>query len=76
MAGIVSRTITAPMERIKTIQQSNSQDSFFQNLSIILKNEGFYGLFRGNLTTVAKTCPSMAIEFYLYDLFRRKWLRG
>ena len=43
---------------------------------MILKNEGFFGLFRGNSMTVAKSCPSMAIEFYIYDLLRRIWLKN
>lgn len=66
IAGAVSRTIVAPLETIKTHLMvgscGHSTSEVFEN---IMKNEGWKGLFRGNLVNVIRVAPSKAIEVEL-----------
>ncbi|KAF2068357.1 hypothetical protein CYY_010317 [Polysphondylium violaceum] len=74
MAGVISRTVTAPLERIKILNQIDSylvNGSRYQNvwpaLKTIVAEEGPRGLFRGNLVNVIKAGPQSAIRFYTYE---------
>ncbi|KAL6954233.1 hypothetical protein U1Q18_045343 [Sarracenia purpurea var. burkii] len=69
IAGAVSRTSVAPFETIKThlmvgISCGHSMKEVFED---IMKNEGWKGLFRGNLVNVIRVAPSKAIELFVYD---------
>ncbi|KAF7154170.1 hypothetical protein RHSIM_Rhsim01G0074200 [Rhododendron simsii] len=63
IAGAVSRTSVAPLETIRTHLMvgscGHSSTEVFQD---IMKNEGWTGLFRGNLVNVIRVAPSKAIE--------------
>lgn len=63
IAGAVSRTSVAPLETIRTHLMvgslGGSTTEVFQN---IMKDEGWTGLFRGNLVNVIRVAPSKAIE--------------
>lgn len=68
IAGAVSRTAVAPLETIRTHlmvgSTGHSTTEVFQN---IMNNEGWTGLFRGNLVNVIRVAPSKAIELFAYD---------
>lgn len=70
MAGIVSRTLTAPLELMK-IQQQNS---FIQNTTLydVVKKEGIYRLWKGNLTNCIRIFPQSAINLYVYKSTSKK----
>lgn len=63
IAGAISRTCVAPLETIRTHlmvgSSGNSTTEVFHN---ILQNDGWKGLFRGNLINVIRVAPSKAIE--------------
>lgn len=67
MAGIVSRTCTAPLELAK-IQQQNQ---YMPNTTLIevLKKEGITGLWKGNYSNCIRIFPQMAINYTFYNYF-------
>ncbi|KAG4144010.1 hypothetical protein ERO13_D05G009700v2 [Gossypium hirsutum] len=68
IAGAISRTCVAPLETIRTHlmvgSSGNSTTEVFHN---ILQNDGWKGLFRGNLINVIRVAPSKAIELFAFD---------
>jgi hypothetical protein len=70
IAGVISRTCTAPIELIK-IQQQNK---YLPNTTIkdVLKKEGFFALWKGNYVNSIRIFPQMAINYYIYQLTKTK----
>lgn len=72
-AGIFSRIITAPLERLKILYQVNyagkglQPPNVFSGLREVYRNEGFVGLFRGNFVNLIKCTPDNAIKFYIFE---------
>lgn len=63
IAGAVSRTAVAPLETIRThLMVGTCGHSSTDVLQNILKNDGWQGLFAGNLVNVIRVAPSKAIE--------------
>ncbi|KAN0027800.1 hypothetical protein ACTFIV_009624 [Dictyostelium citrinum] len=78
IAGIASRTLTAPLERIKILNQvevilkdGTKYNRIIPAFKVIIKEEGIVGLFRGNLVNIIKAGPQSAIRFYSYGAFKR-----
>nr|GMC72054.1 adenine nucleotide transporter BT1, chloroplastic/mitochondrial-like [Ipomoea batatas] len=73
IAGAISRTAVAPLETIRTHlmvgNYGHSTTEVFQN---IMQNEGWKGLFRGNLVNVIRVAPSKAIELFAYDTVKKE----
>ena len=71
-SAVVAPTVTAPMERVKVLLQvfptkfSGQRDC----LSYILRTEGWQGLFRGSLLTVARDIPAFCSYFATYETLR------
>ena len=57
-SAIITKTLIAPLERIKMLQQVQSYynmqnyNGLIQSLKYIKQNEGFYGYYKGNLTNI------------------------
>lgn len=69
LAGVVSRTFTAPLEKIKLIAQTSSSGYLgirgtFRNVFV---REGLSGLFSGNLTNCIRIFPSLALVCLVYS---------
>ena len=66
-SGVVSRTLTAPLELAK-IQQQNK---FMPNTTLVdvIKKEGVSGLWKGNYSNCVRIFPQMAINFACYQYF-------
>jgi solute carrier family 25 phosphate transporter 23/24/25/41 len=63
IAGAVSRTSVAPLETIRThLMVGSCGRSTTEVFQDIMKNEGWTGLFRGNLVNVIRVAPNKAIE--------------
>jgi solute carrier family 25 phosphate transporter 23/24/25/41 len=75
VAGAVSRTLTAPLERLKILYQVNYKGSnppnIIKGLSEIVQKDGVRGLFRGNFVNVCKATPDTSIKFAVFELFKQ-----
>ncbi|XP_021754319.1 mitochondrial adenine nucleotide transporter ADNT1-like [Chenopodium quinoa] len=72
IAGGVSRTAVAPLERLKILLQVQNPHSIkyngtVQGLKYIWQTEGFRGLFKGNGTNCARIVPNSAVKFFSYE---------
>ncbi|XVE98308.1 hypothetical protein REPUB_Repub03eG0094500 [Reevesia pubescens] len=73
VAGAVSRTAVAPLETIKTqLMVGSFGNSMSEVFDKIIKNEGWKGLFRGNLVNVIRIAPSKAIELFAYETVKKQ----
>ncbi|CAG8754803.1 9570_t:CDS:2, partial [Racocetra persica] len=81
IAGAVSRTVTAPLDRLKVYLQTQTKE-LTRGSEILLGSKGFSNLtnavralyadgllnfFRGNGINVAKIAPECAIKFFAYE---------
>ena len=68
-AGLVSRTLTAPADRLKVVMQANSgpSKSIGTTAKDILKEGGLRSFWRGNATNVLKIMPESAVKFFAYE---------
>jgi len=73
LSGLISRVITAPLERLKILYQVNyagkglKPPNIFNGLKQVYLNEGLFGLFRGNLVNLIKCTPDSAIKLYVFE---------
>lgn len=72
VAGGVSRTAVAPLERLKILLQVQNPHSIkfngtIQGLQYIWRTEGFRGLFKGNGANCARIVPNSAVKFFSYE---------
>ncbi|KNA25282.1 hypothetical protein SOVF_007710 [Spinacia oleracea] len=72
IAGGLSRTAVAPLERLKILLQVQNPHSIkyngtIQGLKYIWQTEGFRGLFKGNGTNCARIVPNSAVKFFSYE---------
>jgi solute carrier family 25 phosphate transporter 23/24/25/41 len=74
MAGFVSRTLTAPADRIKVTLQASSKsgESITSVVRAILKEGGVSGFWKGNGANVLKIMPESACKFYANDFFKSR----
>ncbi|CAM8911007.1 unnamed protein product [Rhodiola kirilowii] len=72
VAGGVSRTAVAPLERLKILLQVQNPHNIkyngtIQGLKYIWRTEGFRGLFKGNGANCARIVPNSAVKFFSYE---------
>ncbi|XP_069086536.1 mitochondrial adenyl nucleotide antiporter SLC25A23-like isoform X2 [Pleurodeles waltl] len=75
MAGAVSRTGTAPLDRLKVFMQVHASKTNSMNvlsgLREMIKEGGLTSLWRGNGINVLKIAPETAIKFMAYEQIKR-----
>ena len=80
LAGALSRTFTAPLDRLKTIYQSAYVKGDTPNLVLgfkeLYKIDGVVGLFKGNFVNVLKATPDAMIKFYVYEKVKKYFLKN
>ncbi|CAM6100230.1 unnamed protein product [Calypogeia fissa] len=72
VAGGVSRSAVAPLERLKILLQVQNPyapkySGMVQGLKSIWQAEGVRGFFKGNGTNCARIIPNSAVKFYSYE---------
>lgn len=76
VSSLVSRTIVAPLDRLKMLYQVNylgadKPPSMLDGLKQIYKSEGYKGYFKGNGVNLIKGSPENGIKLYCFEL--SKW---
>jgi len=67
-AGAFSRTIVAPLDRIKILMQTTRTKTTITNIyQNILKQEGITSLWKGNILNCTRIIPYSALQFGTYD---------
>ena len=69
-AGAVSRTLIAPIERVKIIYQINSarqMQGYGALFAELVRREGLAALWRGNSAAVLRVVPYMAVQFLTFE---------
>ncbi|XP_066514201.1 calcium-binding mitochondrial carrier protein SCaMC-2-B isoform X2 [Hoplias malabaricus] len=74
-AGAVSRTCTAPLDRLKVLMQVHASRSntmcMASGFSQMIREGGIRSLWRGNGINVLKIAPESAIKFMAYEQIKR-----
>ena len=78
VSGGLSRTVVAPLERVKIEYMLDSskvaaEGGMIGTLRRIVSNEGAVGLFRGNMLNVCRIAPTKAVELYCFDKYK-EWV--
>ncbi|XP_062858127.1 mitochondrial adenyl nucleotide antiporter SLC25A24 [Trichomycterus rosablanca] len=75
VAGAVSRTGTAPLDRMKVFMQvhasKSNQISLVNGFKQMIKEGGVASLWRGNGVNVIKIAPETAIKFMAYEQYKK-----
>ncbi|XP_010925208.1 calcium-dependent mitochondrial ATP-magnesium/phosphate carrier protein 2 isoform X1 [Elaeis guineensis] len=71
VAGAASRTVTAPLDRLKVVMQVQTNCAHvIPAIKDIWRQGHFLGFFRGNGLNVMKVAPESAIRFYTYEMLK------
>jgi hypothetical protein len=79
LTGTIIKTTTAPFERIKLLNQISGMNTKgitpkyngFKSFKIIIQEEGFFSLWRGNLINILRVFPNFAFKFFINDGMKR-----
>ncbi|KAL5110299.1 Calcium-binding mitochondrial carrier protein SCaMC-1 [Taenia crassiceps] len=79
LAGCVSRTATAPLDRIKTIYQARggraASTGLVGSFRRMLKEGGYISMWRGNGVNCIKIAPEQAFRFQAYETYKRLFFK-
>ena len=79
MAGMVAKTVVAPLERIKILYQVSAEKFALRQVPKvalnIIQKEGFTALWRGNTATMLRVFPYSGIQFMVFDLCKTSFLK-
>jgi solute carrier family 25 phosphate transporter 23/24/25/41 len=74
LAGVVSRTATAPLDRLKMLLQVNDAEkrmTMREGLRYMAREGSIKSFFKGNGTNVIKIAPETAIKLTMNDIYKR-----
>lgn len=77
ISSVISRTIVAPLDRLKILYQvdyigkNNNTPSIIKGLKLIYQRDGITGYFKGNGINVLKGSPENGIKLYYFEYI--KW---
>lgn len=78
MAGMVAKTVVAPLERIKILFQISSVPFRLLQVPVVAKNiikdEGALALWKGNTATMLRVFPYSGIQFMTFDRVKSYYL--
>ncbi|KAG9151640.1 hypothetical protein Leryth_001945 [Lithospermum erythrorhizon] len=76
VAAMVSRTVIAPLERLKLEYIVRREQKGLSDLiKTISASEGLKGFWKGNFVNILRTAPFKSINFYAYDTYRKHLLK-
>ncbi|XP_031484913.1 thylakoid ADP,ATP carrier protein, chloroplastic-like isoform X2 [Nymphaea colorata] len=85
LAGAAAKTVTAPLDRIKLLMQTHGLRAaevtttkgigFLEALTMIGKEDGVKGYWKGNLPQVIRIIPYSAVQLFSYEVYK-KLLKG
>ena len=79
IAGMVAKSVVAPMDRIKILYQVSSAEFHFRSLPQVVRNivqtEGLAALWKGNTATMIRVFPYSGIQFMVFDRCKRFFLK-
>jgi solute carrier family 25 phosphate transporter 23/24/25/41 len=68
VAGAISRTATAPLDRLKLVLQvQTGQNSMSQCVRKMFHEGGLLSFYKGNGTNVVKIAPETGVKFFVYE---------
>lgn len=71
IAGMIAKTVVAPMDRIKILYQVTSTPFYLSHIPSvvgrIVKEEGFQALWKGNTVTMIRVVPYAGIQFMVFN---------
>src|SRR5210317_1407714 len=67
LAGILSRSLTSPLEILKLILQNNPQSLISSIIKSELKQFGVKSLFKGNLINCIRIFPQKSIKIFAFE---------
>ena len=71
LAGMVAKTVVAPIDRIKILYQVTSAPFHLSDIpnviSRIIREEGFIALWKGNTATMIRVFPYAGIQFMVFN---------
>ncbi|KAM4616698.1 calcium-binding mitochondrial carrier protein SCaMC-2-A [Polymixia lowei] len=74
-AGVVSRTCTAPLDRLKVMMQVHGSRTnnmcIMSGMAQMIKEGGMRSLWRGNGVNIIKIAPESALKFMAYEQIKR-----
>ncbi|MEN2499594.1 MAG: hypothetical protein MHMPM18_003796, partial [Marteilia pararefringens] len=74
IAGMAAKTVIAPIDRVKIHFQTRpilfTYRRFLYALSSIIRNEGFFALWRGNSPMLLRVLPFSSIQLTVFDTLR------
>lgn len=79
IAGSISKTLVAPLDRVKILfQTAHPQypyDNVFRTTFKIAKHEGFRMLWKGNIAAIARVFPYSAFQFSTFSFFNTQFIK-
>jgi len=71
--GMISRTATAPLERLKVMYQNktNIKISYYNYIPKLIKKEGYLSFFNGNGINCIRVVPESAIRYSVFDYSKK-----
>ncbi|KAM3305411.1 putative mitochondrial adenine nucleotide transporter BTL3 [Capsicum chinense] len=76
VAAMVSRTVVAPLERLKLEYiVRGEQKHLVELVKTIAATQGLRGFWKGNLVNILRTAPFKAVNFCAFDTYRKQLLR-
>ena len=80
LAGMVAKTVVAPVDRIKILYQVSSIEFHIWRVPTVAKNiiekEGLPALWKGNVATMLRVFPYAGIQFMAYERCKTYVLRS
>ncbi|EIN11872.1 mitochondrial carrier [Punctularia strigosozonata HHB-11173 SS5] len=78
-AGAASRTVVSPLERLKIIQLTSSDQQYrgvWRSLVRMWREEGWRGFMRGNGINCVRIVPYSAVQFTAYEQIKKWFTAG